>query len=478
MVSRGAALWCVLATFGLARPAAADEPWLLSLEPSFQVSLGRPHREWYRPGASLALSLRRALGRRVLVGATLRGGFLADGPPPAPETGFADPGVGTLSGLTLHARLRLTAPEGAARGTGLWIEGGGGVALTGELWRPLLDVGLGWGFELGRFDLAPVARYLHVVQPNGQLEPSDGHLLLVGFELTFFDARPVPPPPPPPPPGDRDHDGYVDPEDGCPDEPEDFDDFQDEDGCPDPDNDDDGILDVDDQCPLEPEDHDGFADEDGCPDPDNDSDGILDADDACPNEPETLNGVEDEDGCPDEGLIEMIDDRIVLEEAVLFDFERARVKSRARPVIRAIVELVRQHPEWTRMRIEGHADVRGNEAYNQRLSERRARNVMRALISEGLPAELLVYEGFGSRRPRVQGRSERAHQLNRRVEFVVIEQHTPEAAEPAAGEAEGAESEDAEPGSVEPEPATAASDAGPETARPAGDSSAPSGGER
>ena len=49
------------------------------------------------------------------------------------------------------------------------------------------------------------------------------------------------------PESDRDGDGYVDSEDGCPDEPEDFDDFQDADGCPDPDNDSDLILDVDEE---------------------------------------------------------------------------------------------------------------------------------------------------------------------------------------------------------------------------------------
>jgi OmpA-OmpF porin, OOP family len=99
--------------------------------------------------------------------------------------------------------------------------------------------------------------------------------------------------------GDRDGDGYADAVDECPDEPEDFDGFEDEDGCPDPDNDGDGIPDVDDQCPDEPEDFDGFEDEDGCPDPDNDGDGIPDVDDKCPNEPEDFDGFEDEDGCPD-----------------------------------------------------------------------------------------------------------------------------------------------------------------------------------
>jgi OOP family OmpA-OmpF porin len=135
--------------------------------------------------------------------------------------------------------------------------------------------------------------------------------------------------------GDRDGDGYKDDVDLCPDDPEDFDDFEDEDGCPEPDNDKDGILDIDDKCPNDPEnrngfqdedgcpdnltsdrdgdgipddvdkcpddpeDKDGFEDEDGCPDPDNDKDGILDVDDLCPNDPEDKDGFEDKDGCPD-----------------------------------------------------------------------------------------------------------------------------------------------------------------------------------
>jgi OOP family OmpA-OmpF porin len=135
--------------------------------------------------------------------------------------------------------------------------------------------------------------------------------------------------------GDRDGDGLKDDVDRCPDEAEDFDGFEDEDGCPEPDNDRDRIIDEDDRCPLIPEDKDGFQDEDGCPegdktdrdgdtildtvdncpddpedfdqfededgcpDPDNDQDKILDLDDLCPDDPEDMDGFEDEDGCPD-----------------------------------------------------------------------------------------------------------------------------------------------------------------------------------
>jgi outer membrane protein OmpA-like peptidoglycan-associated protein len=100
-------------------------------------------------------------------------------------------------------------------------------------------------------------------------------------------------------PRDRDLDGLIDPEDACPDDPEDKDDFEDKDGCPDPDNDKDGILDVSDKCPLDPEDKDNFEDENGCPDPDNDKDGILDVNDQCPNDPEDKDAFEDDNGCPD-----------------------------------------------------------------------------------------------------------------------------------------------------------------------------------
>ncbi len=98
---------------------------------------------------------------------------------------------------------------------------------------------------------------------------------------------------------DEDGDGILPPADLCPSAAEDFDGFEDHDGCPDLDNDGDAIPDDTDQCPMDPEDLDGFEDLDGCPDLDNDKDGIIDTQDRCPNEPENINGFEDADGCPD-----------------------------------------------------------------------------------------------------------------------------------------------------------------------------------
>ncbi len=100
---------------------------------------------------------------------------------------------------------------------------------------------------------------------------------------------------------DNDNDLIPDADDRCPDEAaEEFRD-EDEDGCTDPlsDADRDGVPDHEDSCPTEPEDADQHEDDDGCPDPDNDGDGVPDAGDECPGEPEDVDGFEDDDGCPD-----------------------------------------------------------------------------------------------------------------------------------------------------------------------------------
>jgi OOP family OmpA-OmpF porin len=98
---------------------------------------------------------------------------------------------------------------------------------------------------------------------------------------------------------DRDEDGLDDADDQCPTDAEDRDQYEDSDGCPDPDNDLDSIPDKSDKCPGQAEDVDNFEDADGCPELDNDKDGVPDTGDRCPNEPETKNGFDDEDGCPD-----------------------------------------------------------------------------------------------------------------------------------------------------------------------------------
>ena len=246
---------------------------------------------------------------------------------------------------------------------------------------------------------------------------------------------------------DTDGDGLLDPDDACPNEPEDFDGFQDEDGCPDLDNDGDGILDVDDECPNEPEDFDGFEDEDGCPDPDNDGDGILDVDDACPNEPgpPETNGCPDPDrdgdsvpdrtdNCPDEPgtvanqgcqepqLVLITKEQLKILEKVFFQLNSARILPRAFPLLDNIASVIQAHPEIEQIRIEGHTDRSGTLDFNMKLSKRRAGSVVEYLVSKGVSKDRLVAEGFGPTRPVVPDAKTKAELAkNRRVEFHIVE---------------------------------------------------------
>ncbi len=221
--------------------------------------------------------------------------------------------------------------------------------------------------------------------------------------------------------GDRDGDGVPDHMDDCPDEPEDFDGFQDEDGCPDLDNDADGIPDTVDLCPNDPEDFDGFEDEDGCPDVDNDGDRILDVDDACPNDPETYNGNEDEDGCPDKGLVILEDTQITILEKVYFETDSAIIKTRSFPLLDAVAATLNASPQITLVEIQGHADERGSDQYNIKLTRARAASVMNALIQRGVIKSRLRSAGYGERCPVDPKSNARAWEKNRRVEFKIIE---------------------------------------------------------
>lgn len=277
-----------------------------------------------------------------------------------------------------------------------------------------------------------------------------------------FTVEPLPPPdpppkPPPPEPGDKDGDGYTDNVDECPEQPENFQGYEDGDGCPDdPDTDGDGIADSKDACELLAEDKDGYLDEDGCPDDDNDLDGIADAvdgkDGACKNDPEDPDGYEDEDGCPEpdndgdkvvdledqcplipgvEGgarpgcpkkpaLVVVTKKEIKITQQIHFAFGKATIRPISYKVLDAVVEVLKQNPK-IKLEVQGHTDDRGNDFFNKRLSQQRADAVVKYLISHGIDRSRLVAKGYGEDKPLVPNDTARNRALNRRVQFVRTE---------------------------------------------------------
>ena len=181
----------------------------------------------------------------------------------------------------------------------------------------------------------------------------------------------------------------------------------------------DGLLDPADECPNEPEDVDEFEDEDGCPDPDNDQDTVLDVDDDCPMAP----GSPANDGCPVAVRIERSQIRIL--QRIEFEYDSDVLRPSATPVLQEVLSVLQANPQIRRVRIEGHTDSRGREAYNLDLSTRRAQSVMRWLTERGLSAARLEAEGFGESRPVESNRTAEGRQANRRVEFHITDPAPP-----------------------------------------------------
>jgi outer membrane protein OmpA-like peptidoglycan-associated protein len=258
-------------------------------------------------------------------------------------------------------------------------------------------------------------------------------------------------PPPPPPPGDRDGDGFIDPQDQCPDNPENYNAFRDDDGCPDePDVDGDGLPDSTDRCVVDPEDRDAYQDDDGCPEPDNDADGILDTADRCVNDPEDRDGFQDEDGCPDpdndqdtvvdtsdncpneagpvdnNGCPPVFQHIQVTQHGVRFhvefDFNRATLRPSATATLDEVVRFLNLPQNRTlRYEVGGHTDSRGSDRHNDRLSQARAESVRLYLIQHGIDPARLTARGYGERQPIESNRTEAGRQANRRVELNEID---------------------------------------------------------
>ena len=216
---------------------------------------------------------------------------------------------------------------------------------------------------------------------------------------------------------DRDGDELSDRYDQCPNNPEDYDSFEDDDGCPELDNDNDGLVDANDQCPNQAEDRDQFEDDDGCPDPDNDMDTILDVVDKCPNEPEDFDGDEDEDGCPDLYKNIVVTDKMIeLKQKVFFETNKSKILSKSFEMLNEVADVLKRSPNIA-VRIEGHTDSRGSDRKNMKLSDERANSVMQYMLGQGVPSGQMEAIGYGEERPIESNDTDEGMAKNRRVEF-------------------------------------------------------------
>jgi outer membrane protein OmpA-like peptidoglycan-associated protein len=117
--------------------------------------------------------------------------------------------------------------------------------------------------------------------------------------------------------------------------------------------------------------------------------------------------------------------RVDMAADVLFDFDKADLLPKADETLKKAADFIRDHAKGGAVRIEGHTDAKGNDAYNQKLSERRAASVKSWFIAHGLSNMKFSTEGFGAKKPvapntKPDGSDDPdGRQKNRRVELVI-----------------------------------------------------------
>jgi len=224
----------------------------------------------------------------------------------------------------------------------------------------------------------------------------------------------VPPPPAPVAPLDSDGDGVPDTLDKCPGTPAGV--AVDKDGCP-IDSDKDGVPDYLDKCPGTPL---GVqVDKDGCP-LDSDKDGVPDYLDKCPDTPA---GVKvDANGCPEVVVPEAkaaAAKRFCSKPAILainFDTNKSDIKPEYYDELKTVGEFLMYFPN-AKGEISGHTDNVGSNAYNQKLSERRAVSVENYISKTfGVNPGRITTKGYGETKPITSNKTKAGKAKNRRIE--------------------------------------------------------------
>ncbi len=115
-------------------------------------------------------------------------------------------------------------------------------------------------------------------------------------------------------------------------------------------------------------------------------------------------------------------DKIVVKKKIHFATGRAEIRPDSFVVLDAVVDILANHQEIKKLRVEGHTDSVGSDSFNMKLSQQRAQAVFDYLVKQGVPAEMLIARGFGETMPIAPNNTRRGKEQNRRVAFTILEQ--------------------------------------------------------
>lgn len=148
-----------------------------------------------------------------------------------------------------------------------------------------------------------------------------------------------------------------------------------------------------------------------------DVDGVAEVQDVCP--PIDADG-EVPDGCPGH-VVKLENDRLVLDDVIHFAFNSPVIRRMSTGLVHKVAQVIIETPDIVEVSIEGHADARGTEEYNQKLSEERGESTRAMLVQFGVDAARLHVVGHGKSQLLVA--TPLADVRNRRVEFIVVRSH-------------------------------------------------------
>lgn len=114
--------------------------------------------------------------------------------------------------------------------------------------------------------------------------------------------------------------------------------------------------------------------------------------------------------------------KIEITEKVMFETGKAEIRAISNDLLNDVATVMQQNPSIEKIRIEGHTDSDGSDDYNKNLSQDRADAVMAYLVEAGVEDSRMEAVGFGEEKPIDTNDTAAGKEMNRRVEFNIVEQ--------------------------------------------------------
>jgi outer membrane protein OmpA-like peptidoglycan-associated protein len=156
---------------------------------------------------------------------------------------------------------------------------------------------------------------------------------------------------------------------------------------------------------------------------DTDQDGLPDAEDACPTLAGSASAEQAKKGCRRIVKVEVVNQGLVILEYIQFTYGEHAIDARSRAIIENIAKVLHDHPDITKVAVEGHASL--NEPNAMKLSEARAQEVVEALVALKVEPARLVAKPHGGKQPIADNATREGRVRNRRVEFRILSESCP-----------------------------------------------------